>query len=94
MQLTESLVKQKCHDCGTKIEITPDEIKNGVLLTYKDSDNDIDIFKCDKCFEQSESLENFRECEIYSRIVGYLRPIKEVNPGKAQEIKERKTFNI
>jgi len=37
-------------------------------------------------------LTNFRECEVYSRIVGYLRPVKQWNPGKEQEFKERKEF--
>ena len=31
---------------------------------------------------------------IYSRIVGYLRPVSQWNEGKAQEFKERKEFKI
>jgi len=31
-------------------------------------------------------------CEVYSRIVGYLRPVKNWNAGKKQEFRERKTF--
>jgi len=41
------------------------------------------IEKCPKCG---------KETEIYSRIVGYLRPISRWNQGKAQEFKERETF--
>ena len=33
-------------------------------------------------------------CEIYSRVVGYMRPIKQWNLGKRQEFKDRKMFNI
>jgi ribonucleoside-triphosphate reductase (formate) len=33
-------------------------------------------------------------CEVYSRIVGYLRPIQNWNEGKQQEFKERKTFRV
>jgi anaerobic ribonucleoside-triphosphate reductase len=33
-------------------------------------------------------------CEVYSRIVGYLRPIQNWNKGKQQEFKERKTFRV
>ncbi|MDD5145993.1 MAG: ribonucleoside triphosphate reductase [Candidatus Pacebacteria bacterium] len=33
-------------------------------------------------------------CEVYSRIVGYLRPIQQWNLGKQQEFKERKEFKI
>lgn len=33
-------------------------------------------------------------CEVYSRIVGYLRPIDQWNDGKKQEYKDRKKFII
>ena len=42
-------------------------------------------YKCPKCGA---------ECEVYSRSVGYLRPVKQWNKGKAEEFKERKTFKI
>ena len=44
-----------------------------------------EYFKCPKC----ES-----ECEVYSRIVGYMRPINQWNIGKQQEFKDRKLFNL
>jgi anaerobic ribonucleoside-triphosphate reductase len=31
-------------------------------------------------------------CEVYSRIVGYLRPVQNWHQGKQQEFRERKTF--
>ena len=31
-------------------------------------------------------------CEVYSRIVGYLRPVQNWNEGKKREFKDRKTF--
>ncbi|MCD6522888.1 MAG: ribonucleoside triphosphate reductase [Candidatus Diapherotrites archaeon] len=34
-----------------------------------------------------------KETEVYSRVVGYFRPVKDWNPGKQQEFKERKTYN-
>jgi anaerobic ribonucleoside-triphosphate reductase len=33
-------------------------------------------------------------CEVYSRVVGYLRPVQAWNHGKRQEFSERKTFEI
>ena len=33
-------------------------------------------------------------CEVYSRIVGYLRPTKQWNKGKQEEFKVRKTFKL
>jgi len=44
-----------------------------------------EYFKCPKC----ES-----ECEVYSRIVGYMSPINQWNIGKQQEFKDRKLFNL
>ena len=34
------------------------------------------------------------ECEVYSRIVGYLRPVKQWNKGKRFEFAERKTYVV
>ena len=34
------------------------------------------------------------ECEVYSRIVGYIRPISQWNKGKQAEFRTRKTFNL
>ena len=33
-------------------------------------------------------------CEVYSRIVGYYRPVQQFNTGKQEEFKERKTFEV
>ena len=35
-----------------------------------------------------------QRCELWSRPVGYLRPIQHWNKGKKQEFKERKEFKI
>jgi len=42
-------------------------------------------FTCPTCHEKAE---------VYSRIVGYLRPVQQWNKGKQQEFKERKSFKI
>ena len=42
-------------------------------------------FKCPDCGE---------ETEVYSRITGYYRPVKNWNDGKAQEFKDRKVYDI
>ena len=41
--------------------------------------------KCPNCSQ---------ETEVYSRVVGYLRPEKQYNNGKRAEFKDRKKFNI
>jgi hypothetical protein len=33
-------------------------------------------------------------CEVYSRIVGYLRPVQDWNEGKQQEFAERKAYQV
>lgn len=33
------------------------------------------------------------QCEVYSRVVGYLRPVDQWNAGKQEEFKERKVFD-
>jgi len=32
-------------------------------------------------------------CEVYSRVVGYYRPVQNWNIGKQQEFKERNTYD-
>ena len=31
-------------------------------------------------------------CEVYSRVVGYIRPVQQWNVGKQEEWKQRKPF--
>lgn len=35
-----------------------------------------------------------QSCEVFSRIVGYLRPVSQWNDGKQAEFGERKTYKI
>ncbi|NLF02807.1 MAG: hypothetical protein GX601_17715 [Anaerolineales bacterium] len=42
--------------------------------------------------EITETQELKVPCEVYSRIVGYLRPVQNWHRGKQQEFRERKTF--
>lgn len=32
--------------------------------------------------------------EVYSRVVGYFRPVANWNKGKKEEFKDRKTYNV
>lgn len=41
-----------------------------------------------------EAKEQKRQpCEIYSRVVGYLRPVSQWNDGKQAEFSDRKEYN-
>jgi anaerobic ribonucleoside-triphosphate reductase len=64
------------------------------LLNYKDGDKNISIFKCKKCFHANPGLTNYRSCEVYSRVVGYLRPVQQWNLAKAKEFKDRKNYKL
>lgn len=33
-------------------------------------------------------------CEVYSRVVGYFRPVQNWNPGKQQEFNERRSIKL
>ncbi|MBU2564292.1 ribonucleoside triphosphate reductase [Patescibacteria group bacterium] len=44
-------------------------------------------FNCPKC-----TIE--QPCEVYSRVVGYIRPVQQFNKGKQEEYKERKTYKL
>lgn len=44
-----------------------------------------EVYKCPICNKATE---------VYSRITGYYRPVKNWNIGKSQEFKERKTYDI
>jgi anaerobic ribonucleoside-triphosphate reductase len=35
---------------------------------------------------------NAMPCEVYSRVVGYMRPVSQWNPGKQEEFRERQDY--
>jgi ribonucleoside-triphosphate reductase len=44
-------------------------------------------FHCPKCVVK-------QPCEVYSRVVGYIRPVQQWHLGKREEFKERKVFKV
>ena len=34
------------------------------------------------------------KCEVYSRVVGYIRPVQQWNDGKQAEFSRRKVFDV
>jgi hypothetical protein len=46
--------------------------------------------------EQQEEGDNMvqTKCEIYSRIVGYIRPVEQWHEGKQAEFSDRKKFGM
>lgn len=39
-------------------------------------------------------MENRTKCEVYSRVVGYMRPVDQWNDGKRAEFEDRKEFSV
>lgn len=45
--------------------------------------------------QELETIESKRtRCEVYSRVVGYIRPVNQWNEGKQQEFSDRVTFEV
>lgn len=83
-----------CWDCKKELKLESDKIQKGKMLIYENEGKKITVFKCEKCFSKSRELKNFQPCEVYSRIVGYLRPIQSWNLGKREEFLARKLYRI
>lgn len=83
-----------CYDCKKEIKLNGEELVDAVLLGYKDGMDDYRVIKCKDCYEKHPELANFRKCEVYSRIVGYIRPVNQWNDGKQAEYIDRKEYKI
>lgn len=84
-----------CHDCGRQISInSAQELENAVSLVYENAGEKINILKCNECYAKSPALTNYQPCEVYSRVVGYIRPVQQWHKGKRQEYGEREEFKI
>ncbi|MEA3502657.1 MAG: anaerobic ribonucleoside-triphosphate reductase, partial [Actinomycetota bacterium] len=92
-----------CHDCDAPVEVLCSVNKKGeVIISGGAMYNPImgtpptehTFFKCDNCFGKDKTLRNFIPCEIFSRVVGYLRPVAQWNIGKKEEFKQRKEYVV
>jgi ribonucleoside-triphosphate reductase len=84
----------KCHDCGKELKVDNGDIVDGYNMVYDDNGEKIKIFKCADCFNKNPALSSFKKCEVYSRVVGYIRPVSQWNKGKKEEYKERQEFQV
>ena len=75
-----------CHDCGKSLQ------KGDEYVSYKAHSGN--FYKCKACYKQDSILRNFQKCEVYSRIVGYIRPVEQWNVGKTEEYQDRKEFVV
>ena len=76
-------VEYVCFDCKKQL-YDGDE-----FFDYKNG-----FIKCKECHQKDPVLRNFQTTEVYSRVVGYIRPVKQWNPGKKSEWNDRKEYVI
>jgi hypothetical protein len=88
-----------CHDCGTGVFVEATlgsdgaiTISGGAVYKMKRGQEVRYFFKCNKCYKEDKILRNWEKCEVYSRVVGYYRPVQQWNKGKVEEYKMRKEF--
>jgi hypothetical protein len=85
-----------CQDCQAEVEVTATAQSDGIHIAggavYEPTEGRF-FLKCDTCHRKDSVLRNFQDCEVYSRVVGYLRPVAQWNDGKQAEFSLRKTFD-
>jgi ribonucleoside-triphosphate reductase len=78
--------KYICHDCqkvlAHEAEYMPYKVGEEIYI------------KCKSCYEADRVLRNFQKTEVYSRVVGYIRPVQQWNKGKKAEFDDRKEFVV
>jgi hypothetical protein len=101
-QSNEFAFQGKCHDCKCDVTVDVDMDKNGMVTIAGGAVYGPDMgiggekkifLKCDRCFEKDPILRNYQPCEVFSRVVGYLRPVAMWNKGKQAEFGVRKNFD-
>jgi len=84
VNMIEGKIEQgtRCVDCGKLIEIGNYD-EETAPIRWKDG-----TWRCGECANK------YLETECYKRIVGYLRPMANWNPGKLAEDKDKIDFKI
>ena len=78
--------EKECHDCKKTLE------HGDLYMPYQA--NGEEIVKCKSCHEKDPTCRNFQPTEVYTRVVGYIRPVQQWNKGKRQEYDDRKEYSI
>lgn len=79
--------KLVCHDCGKQLQ------EGEEFINYT-KDEQKYLIKCKQCWEKNPVMENYQECDVYSRVVGFHTPVRRWNDAKAEEWKDRKTYKV
>lgn len=73
-----------CHDCGKELK------KGSEYMPYEA--NGETLAKCRVCHETNPTLSDFQKAEVYTRVVGYIRPVEQWNKAKQQEYVDRMEY--
>jgi anaerobic ribonucleoside-triphosphate reductase len=88
---------QHCDKCDK--EIREIDLGNGLelleakCLKFKDETGEYFVVRCDKCYEKDTSLTNYKKTEVFTRTVGYYRPVQNFHKGKVAEYNDRVEFS-
>ena len=88
-----------CHDCQKPVKILSTMFDDDSLTItggtlYKVEGIDKPFFKCEPCLAKDSVLRNYQPCEVYTRVVGYMRPVSQFNKGKKEEYRERVNYRF
>ena len=85
-----------CHDCGKPMEVSATPMEDGIHIkggSVYEPDAQNFFLKCESCYQKDPALKDYQQCEVYSRVVGYLRPVAQWNDAKQEEFRDRKLFD-
>lgn len=90
----------ECYCCGNIATVTASildteiTITGGAIFTPPVEWNcpDAYLVKCQTCWEKDPFF--YPKTEVYSRVVGYYRPISQWNNGKQAEFAQRENFDF
>lgn len=83
-----------CDICNKKLKVRKSQIVGGKVLLFREGDKEYERLRCNECYKKDQSLHGYQKCEVYSRVVGYLRPTSQWNLGKQKEFKDRVEYKI
>jgi hypothetical protein len=91
-----------CHDCEKPVRVRAQRDGDGIIFQPQDggagyyptlANGEKEYFvKCAACFEEKPKLTEFNPTEVYTRVVGYMRPVQNFNAGKREEYRQRQNF--
>ena len=86
---------ETCDRCGNTIKDIDGELQDAKCLKFVDTDGtEYFVARCNACFERDKSLTNYKQTEVFTRTVGYYRPVQNFHKGKVAEYKDRLTFKM